>query len=157
MGRAMAELRPLTPGDIELVCHHREAMFTESGRPRDRIAAMVPSFRDWLAPRLADGRYFGFVAEQDGRPAGAIGLMVIDWPPHPFHPADGRRGYVLNVFVEPAQRRRGLARSLLVAAEAEFARRGLSYAVLHPTEAGRALYESLGWESTAEMAKRLRP
>ena len=81
--------------------------------------------------------------------------MEIDWPPHPFHPGEGRRGYVLNVFVEPAHRRRGVARAMMAAAEAELVRRGLSYAVLHATEAGRPLYEARGWEATAEMAKRL--
>src|SRR5690349_4162927 len=93
-GDAMTELRPVTPADLDLVCRHREAMFTESGRPPERIAAMVPTFREWLAPRLGDGRYFGFVAEAEGEPVGAIGLMEIDWPPHPFHPQQGRRGYV---------------------------------------------------------------
>jgi GNAT superfamily N-acetyltransferase len=155
MGRAMAELRPLAPADLELVCRHRETMFRESGRPAEAIATMVPAFRDWLAPRLADGRYFGFVAEQAGVTVGGIGLMEIDWPPHPFHPTEGRRGYVLNVFVEPGHRRQGLARHLMTAAEREFDRRGLSYAILHATEAGRPLYEAMGWEPTAEMAKRL--
>src|SRR4051812_427291 len=101
MAAAMISLRPVTPADLELVCRHREAMFVESGRPRDRIATMVPAFRAWLEPRLADGRYAGFVAMLDGEPVGGIGLMEIDWPPHPFHPGEARRGYVLNVFVEP--------------------------------------------------------
>jgi hypothetical protein len=38
-------------------------------------------------------------------------------------------------------------------ADAEFARRGISYLVLHATEAGRALYAQIGWAPTAEMAK----
>ena len=151
----MIRLRPVTTADLELVCRHREAMFVESGRPRDRIAKMVPTFRAWLEPRLADGRYGGFVAELEGEPIGGIGLMEIDWPPHPFHPDECRRGYVLNVFVAPQHRRRGLARRMVVAAQIELERRGLSYAILHATEAGRPLYETMGWEPTAEMAKRL--
>ena len=47
-----------------------------------------------------------------------IGMMVIDWPPHPSHPADHRRAYILNVFfVEPEHRRKGLAKRLLALAE----------------------------------------
>ncbi|MEC4594071.1 MULTISPECIES: GNAT family N-acetyltransferase [Nitrospirillum] len=146
--------RPLTPNDLDLVCRHRAAMFRESGRPEDAIAAMATPFRDWLAPRLADGRYFGFVLEgADGAAAAGIGLMEIDWPPHPAHPGEGRRGYVLNVYVDRTHRRRGLARQLMALAEAEFRRRGVAYAILHATSAGRPLYEQAGWAPTTEMAK----
>jgi GNAT superfamily N-acetyltransferase len=106
--------------------------------------------------RLAEGRYFGFIAEESGESIGGIGLMDIDWPPHPAHPLDSRRGYVLNLFVEPAHRKRGAAQALLNASETEFRKRGLTYEVLHATAAGRRLYERNGWTSTAEMAKRLR-
>jgi ribosomal protein S18 acetylase RimI-like enzyme len=64
-------------------------------------------------------------------------------------------GYVLNVYVEPAARRRGLARRLMSLAEAEFARRGVQYAILHSTAQGRSLYDSLSWAATTEMAKRI--
>jgi hypothetical protein len=38
-------------------------------------------------------------------------------------------------------------------ADAEFARRGIGFAILHATELGRPVYENLGWVPTAEMAK----
>jgi hypothetical protein len=38
-------------------------------------------------------------------------------------------------------------------AEAEFVQRGLSFAVLHATTAGKPVYEGLGWAATTEMAK----
>ena len=148
-------LRPLTPDDLELVCHHREAMFRDMGRDEDALAALRAPFRAWLAPRLADGTYFGFVAETEGAAVGGVGLMALDWPPHPLHPENNRRGYVLNVYVEPTLRRRGIARALMERAEDEFRRRGLAYAALHAADAARPLYESLGWMPTSEMAKRL--
>ena len=85
-----------------------------------------------------------------------IGLMLIDWPPHPLHPEQSQRGYILNLFVEPEHRRRGLAVRLMRLAEAEFVRRGVRYEVLHATDKGRPLYRKLGWDSTAEMAKMTR-
>ncbi|MBN3857234.1 GNAT family N-acetyltransferase [Paraburkholderia sp. Ac-20340] len=153
--------RAIHSGDLELVCRHREAMFREAGRDAATLATMTAHFRTWLAPRLADGRYFGFVlneaeAEADtDAPVAGIGLMEIDWPPHPAHPDQDRRGYVLNVYVEPHARRRGLARQLMELADAEFARRGIRYAILHSTEQGRDLYRQLGWGGTTEMAKAL--
>ncbi|MBB6252831.1 GNAT family N-acetyltransferase [Nitrospirillum iridis] len=148
--------RPLTPEDLDLVCRHRAAMFRDAGRREDAIAAMAAPFRHWLAPRLADGRYFGFVLHgADGMPVAGIGLMELDWPPHPAHPQDGRRGYVLNVYVEPSHRRQGLARRLMDLAETEFRGRGVTYTILHATAAGRPLYEQAGWAPTTEMAKAL--
>jgi ribosomal protein S18 acetylase RimI-like enzyme len=152
----MTHVRPIRPADLDLICRHREEMFREAGREPAAIAAMAGPFRRWLAPRLEDGRYFGFVAEADGAPIGGVGLMEIDWPPHPLHPLEDRRGYVLNVYVETAHRGRGVARALMAAADAEFARRGIGYLVLHATAAGRALYERIGWSSTSEMAKTLK-
>jgi len=128
-------------------------MFRDAGRRDDVLAPMTAHFREWLKPRLADGSYFGFVMSDDGVDAAGIGLMLIEWPPHPEHPTQDKRGYVLNVFVEPAYRKRGLARELMALADAEFARRGVSYAVLHATEKGRPLYQGLGWNGTTEMAK----
>ena len=36
--------------------------------------------------------YFEFVAEHDDAPIGSIGLMTIDWPPHPEHPKSSCHG-----------------------------------------------------------------
>ncbi|NUA27395.1 GNAT family N-acetyltransferase [Cupriavidus basilensis] len=150
------EVRPLGADDVELVCRHRESMFREAGRGEEVLQAMTQQFRPWLAPRLRDGSYFGFVLVDQGQPVGGIGLMAIDWPPHPAHPMQDKRGYVLNVYVEATHRKQGLGRRLMQLAEDEFARRDLQYAILHATEMGRSLYVALGWHATSEMAKAMR-
>ena len=149
------DIRRLGIDDLELICRHREEMFRDAGRADDVLLPMTDSFRTWLRPRLLDGSYFGHVMLDDGSPVAGIGLMLIDWPPHPEHPWHEKRGYVLNVFVEPDYRKRGLARELMKLAEAEFAARGVCFAVLHATEKGRPLYQGLGWNGTTEMAKTL--
>lgn len=149
--------RGVTPADLDLICRHREEMFREAGWPDATLAAMAEPFRHWLAEHLTDRRYFGFVVEDGGQPIAAIGLMEIDWPPHPVHPNDGRRGYVLNLFVEPTHRRRGIAGNLLKVSEQEFQRRGIRFAVLHATDVDRPVYEQVGWAQTPEMGKVLPP
>jgi predicted acetyltransferase len=42
-------------------------------------------------------------------------------------------------------------------AEAEFAQRGVDFAILHATQAGRPIYERDGWRQTSEMSKVLSP
>jgi len=149
------QARQLVPDDLELICRHREAMFLEAGGDPAALRVMTEHFRPWLRVRLEDGRYYGFMVMDEGDPAAGIGLMSIDWPPHPAHSTQDQRGYVLNVYVEPAYRRRGLATALMKLAEAEFSRRGLGFAVLHATEVGRPVYQALGWAATREMTKTL--
>ncbi len=142
----MLTTRPVTTDDLALICEQRERMFRESntpGRTEDILTTQTTSFRNWLTPRLRDGSYFGYLVEDAGKPVAGIGLMLIDWPPGPSHPASDKRGYVLNVFVEPSHRR-------------DFATRGVNYAVLHSTRMGRPLYEKIGWTATNEMAKSFR-
>ena len=148
----MPRLRPLDFADLETILAHRQAMFRDSGRPEDVIGQLAEPFRTWLEPRLVDGRYFGWMIEEAGAVVAGIGMMAIEWPPHPSHPTCDKRGYILNVYVEPAFRRRGLARQLMARAMAEAKARRLEYVILHATEQGRPLYASLGWEPTREMA-----
>jgi ribosomal protein S18 acetylase RimI-like enzyme len=155
----MVTTRPVRLSDLDLICRHREDMFRASnapGRSDESLRAMTASFRVWIEPRLGDGSYFGYIVEEDGAAVAGIGLMIIDWPPHPLHPNEDRRGYVLNVFVEPSHRKRGLAKMLTGLGEAEIARRGVSFAILHATRMGRPLYEQAGWTQTAEMSKRVK-
>lgn len=150
------QIREVAPADLELICRHREEMFRDAGSDERTLVRMTRHFREWLEPRLNDGSYSGFILSVGEQPVAGIGLMLIDWPPHPLHPEQSQRGYILNLFVEPEHRRRGLAVRLMRLAEAEFVRRGVRYEVLHATDKGRPLYRKLGWDSTAEMAKMTR-
>ena len=148
----MPDYRPVTPADLDLVCRHRHEMFKASGRTDEALAPMSAAFRDWVAPRLADGSYFGWIAVEAAAPLGGLGMMVIDWPPHPSHPTQAARGYILNVFVEPDRRGQGIAKALMELAMAEGRRRGLQYMILHATAQGRPMYDKLGWRQTSEMS-----
>jgi hypothetical protein len=44
---------------------------------------------------------------------------------------------------------------MMVAAEEEFRRREIQYLVLHASDAGKPLYQAMGWGATNEMSKRL--
>lgn len=148
----MTDYRPVIPADLDLVCRHRHEMFKASGRTDEALAPMSAAFRGWLEPRLASGDYFGWIAAEGGAPIAGLGMMVIDWPPHPSHPMQAARGYILNVFVEPERRGQGIARALMDLAMTEARRRGLQYMILHATAQGRPMYEKLGWAQTAEMS-----
>lgn len=150
------EIRQVATGDVDLICRHREEMFRDAGEDEATLQVMTEHFRRWLEPRLADGYYLGYIINCRGEVAGGVGMMLIDWPPHPRHPNADKRGYILNLYVEPGYRRMGIASRLMQLAEEELSRRGATLLVLHATEKGRPLYLQLGWEAgSAEMIKPL--
>ena len=146
-------LRPLRVDDHTHVVAQREAMFREAGRHEaGAISRMSAAFAPWLAPRLADGRYFGWLAERQGAVVAGLGMMWLDWPPHPLHAEPGR-GYLLNLWVDPAHRRRGLARQLVERSIAHARENGVAAIVLHPTAQAEALYTALGFRVSNEMIR----
>jgi len=145
-------LRAVTASDADVVCVHRAAIVSEVGGARPSAqTADAAAFRDWLMPLLVSGDYAGWLAMSRDNVIAGVGLVLVDWPPHPAGGRDRRSGYVMNVYVEPVHRRRGVARLLVARTVTEAHRRGLRTLVLHASGAARALYEKLGWKSTPEM------
>ena len=83
--------------------------------------------------------------------------IFIDWPPHFEHPTVDRRAYVLNVYIAPSHRGRGLARHMMGMCEDESRARRVPYMVLHASPMGRPLYERMNWQATNEMSLSLQP
>jgi GNAT superfamily N-acetyltransferase len=146
------KIREAGPDDLPVVLHHRRAMFKDMGLGNEAgLAAMSASSESLLAGALADGRYRGWLAEL---PGGEIvaggGLWIAPWLSHPRDPQP-RRGEILNVYTEPAFRRRGLARRLMGVMIGWCRDQGFPWIMLHASEDGRPLYESLGFQPTNEM------
>jgi GNAT superfamily N-acetyltransferase len=148
----MPSTREATQADAALIAAHRRAMFAAMPDPQDAVLdVMSRAFEPWVKERIAEGKYLGWIVEDSGRVAGSAGMLLVDWPPHPFHPNDNRRGYLLNVFVEQEFRKRGLAHSLIECCLGEARRRGIRVVTLHASDAGRSIYEKLGFRPTSEM------
>ena len=128
-------------------------MFEDMGADPAVLDAMAHAFTVWLKPRLEDGRYFGYIVEENEAVVAGIGMMLVDWPPHTVHPDSSQRGYILNLFVEPEHRGHGIATDLTKLAESDLQVCGVTYAILHASTKGRSIYQKLGWSSTSEMAK----
>jgi GNAT superfamily N-acetyltransferase len=150
----MAEyvIRRMDVDDLDAVCQHRAAMFMEAARPCEAVDAMREPFREWLQPKLKDGSYLGWAVDHEGAVVGGAGLILLDWPPHPLHPSEAHRGYLLNVWVDPPHRGKGLAKRLVQATYKGARELGISYLVLHASKLGRPVYEGLGWRQTDEMS-----
>jgi len=156
-------LRPATPNDAPLLAKHRVEMFRDMGRIPDEAtaaelrAAAEPMIGEWVAA----GTYVGWLAEPLTRPGLVVGGAGIQLRPMLPRPDPNRPGilsgpeaYVLNVFVERAWRRRGVAALLMDQVMSYAKERRLRVVTLHASDEGRPLYERLGFASTNEMRLR---
>jgi GNAT superfamily N-acetyltransferase len=146
-----------TVDDDRLIAGQRQRMFVDSGQAEgESMLRMVENFVAWVRPRLADGTYLGWLIEEDGSVIAGAGMWLIDFPPH-WMDAEPMRAYLLNFYVEPVARGRGLAQQLLETTLAEARRRGIGVVSLHASHLGRPIYERNGFEGTNEMILRLAP
>jgi GNAT superfamily N-acetyltransferase len=152
MAAADFAIRPGSAGDAKTIVGHRRAMFGEMGyRDEAALDQMSRAFEPWLACRMQTGEYLAwFAVGMDGSIAAGLGLWLMDWPPHMIGPG-APRGNILNVYTEPPARRLGLARLLMETALAWCRNNGIRAVILHSSNAGRPLYESMGFKSTNEM------
>lgn len=140
-------IRLATDADLETVLALRLAFIAElRGTDADAFEpAFVEVTRRYLVDVEAADRIRTWLAEDDaGEPVGIVSVLANDAPPLPeFHLA--KEGYVVNMWVVPKARRRGIARALLDVAIAAAPAEGWRRLYLHATEAGRPLYEQAGF------------
>jgi GNAT superfamily N-acetyltransferase len=119
--------------------------------PDGVLDVMSRSFEPWVRRMLTEGKYRGWITADGDRPVASAGLLVLDWAPHFLDPTCEHRGYILNMFVEPDYRRRGLGEALVKRCLEESKLLGLGVVALHASMAGRPLYEKLGFGTSNEM------
>ena len=158
MTTAHFAVRLATAADAPILARHRVEMFRDMDRCTGEVGEVLrataePMIREWLAA----GTYIGFLAVPAGGTeiAGGAGIQVRPLLPRPSDDGaslvPGPEAYVLNVFVERAWRRRGVARLLMGRVLAWVEEHGIVRCTLHPSAEGRPLYESLGFKPTSEM------
>jgi len=157
-------IRPATPLDAPVLVKHRVEMFRDMFRARNTPvpdgtleavrAAAEPLIGEWVTA----GSYVGWLAEPLSRPGlvvGGAGVQLRPMLPRPSRDGSallsGPEAYVLNVFVERAWRRRGIAALLMDHVLSYAKERRLRVVSLHASDEGRPLYEKLGFAATNEM------
>lgn len=106
--------------------------------------------RSYFEIALAAGTYRGIFAELRGEVIAGGGIVIVDWPGSPLN-LEPKRAWILNIYVEPRERRRGLAWLIMETLIDWCRRNGFRSVALHASEHGRGLYENLGFRATNEM------
>jgi GNAT superfamily N-acetyltransferase len=152
-------LRPANPADARVLAEHRVGMFRDIGTIHPDVeAALREASIEYFASALSAGEYFGWIAyrpEDSTAALGGAGVQLRSLLPRPEPNGRGlllgREGLILNVYVEPQWRRRGLARRLMTEILGWAGAAGVVRLVLHASADGRPLYETLGFTPSNEM------
>jgi GNAT superfamily N-acetyltransferase len=156
-------IRCVTPADAAVVAYQRARMWQDMGDLPD--SALFETLRaraeDQFRHLITTGDYVGWLAAPHAEPQSVIagaGIFLRASLPSPRKEngrtvgvTTGKLGLLINVYTEPEWRRRGVAMLLMRRAIDWSREQRLDRLILHASDAGRPLYEKMGFVSTNEM------
>jgi GNAT superfamily N-acetyltransferase len=142
--------------DVDLLVSHRLNLLREVHPELEtKIQESEEWTREWITKRLSDGSLVGLLAKsQDGRVAGSGCIWLREEQPRPTNPRM-IAPYLMSMYTMPEFRRKGVAKLIVQSALNWCKERGYERVSLHASEAGKPLYESLGFSPTSEMRAKL--
>ena len=145
-------IRQATVDDIPDLVRLRRFMFESMGFDDPaQLQAADEAAAAYFSATIPIHEFYGWLAfNAAGQAIGSGGAVIDRHPPGPSN-LSGQSGYIMNISTDPLYRRRGIARSMMQVILDWLAERGIAKATLHATEAGRPLYEQLGFVESNEM------
>lgn len=142
----MIEYRKAGQQDIEALVTIRVAFLGEVNgaefeRMKDRL---FEENRRYFQQAIAEDTFIVWMALDGGEIIATTGLTLYEVPPT-FSCANGKIGYISNVYTLPRHRGQGIASTLMEKLMAEAKTRGCTKVVLNATNMGRPVYEKIGF------------
>lgn len=144
------QIRQANLQDIPTIVEMKMAMFREAGSIRllqdgaeERIAAV---YRDLYRQQ----KCCHYLVEEEGVAVACGGAVIKDDVPFCFFKTPCY-GYIMDVYCEPASRRKGYATQLVQQVIAWLRKKGVHNIKLKPSGAGQRMYEKLGFQPSGEM------
>ena len=145
----MVELKKIT--DLtQLLSWRKEVIENVFGEtPSD---SLMEANKAYYEKHIPDETHIAFIALYNSQEAGSGSICLSDELPSPDNPS-GRCAYLMNIYVRPEFRERGLGHAIVrqLLTEAQNLNCGKIY--LETTEDGRRVYESLGFREMPDMMK----
>ena len=94
---------------------------------------------------MCDGSHIAYLVFDGEHFVGAGGISFFQVMPT-YHNPSGHKAYIMNMYTDPAYRRKGIATKTLDLLIAEAKSKGVTAISLEATEMGRPLYEKYGFE-----------
>jgi GNAT superfamily N-acetyltransferase len=152
------QVRRASPADAATIAWHRARMFQDMGQiSPEGFEILKSKAQARIEQVMQSGEYLGWLASPASRPelivagAGVYLHLILPRPMGGSAVGEGRQGTIVNVFTEPEWRKQGLARRLLEDIIAWARDQKFDRLVLHSSEAGRSLYERVGFVANNEM------
>lgn len=99
---------------------------------------------DYYGRTLCDDTHIAYLVFDEKRFVGSGGVSFFQVMPT-YHNVSGKKAYIMNIYTEPAYRRRGIAYKILDLLVSDVRSKGITSISLEATEAGRPLYEKYGF------------
>ena len=112
----------------------------DSGPTTDLLAANFAYYHR----HITDGTHMAYVATFDGIDAGCGAVCFYDEMPSPDN-STGRCAYLMNIYVRPPYRNKGIATTLVKRLIEESRQRECGKIYLETTEMGKPIYKALGF------------
>lgn len=105
---------------------------------------LFPATLAFFQQNIKNGSHIALVCEHEGAIIATTGLSLLEMMPTAHH-LNGRVARLLNMYVMPEYRRRGIAKQLLAFAVSCASEHGCGRIMLNPSEMGKTLYTNFGF------------
>lgn len=152
--------RRATTDDIPTLARFHRLMFEEiwdlKGQPLapGRAGDLETAYAAKLAEQLPDGRCVAWVVEADGRIVAGGAITIVSFVPSPVDLGHWI-AYLHSIYTETTLRGRGLATEIVERAIDHCRAEGIGRMILGASEAGKPIYEKLGFVSSPETMRLL--
>ena len=102
--------------------------------------------RSFFQRNIPNGNHVAFVCEDKGQLVADVGLTLFEMMPTTKSP-NGKVARLMNMYVAPPYRRRGIAQKLLEISVKYAKEIGCSRMMLNPSEMGKPLYLNFGFQA----------
>ena len=150
----MNDIQVLQIHDVEVLMQWRmEVLRCVFSIPTDAdTTSLEQANRHYYERHLPDGSHIACIASVNGEMAGSGGVCFQEEMPSSDNPC-GRCAYLMNIYVRPDYRGRGVARRIVRWLVGQALAQGISKIYLETSDVARKLYADLGFGYRKDMMK----
>ena len=150
--------RRATIKDIDVLIDYRVRFMNELyNHPEDKETEIVKeALREYFSKAIPSNDFIAWLAEYNGEIIGTSGMVVWQIPARYGGIESGKLGYILNLYIVPEARRKGICTRLLNELIKEAQSLGLKYLHLHASEDGINIYRKAGFVKPEQIELELR-
>lgn len=148
-------IREANMGDIPLLARHHRQMFEEIWSSKGgRLQAeagddLQAAYATKLADELPSGNCKTWIIEHDGKVVASGGISILNMVPTP-QDISSRVAYLHSMYTASEHRKAGCASRIIREAIAYCREHGINRIFLNASDAGRPVYETLGFQTSPE-------